>query len=86
MVVCAVVERVGLWDKLPVVFGRRPSELTVFAPSNEAFDRLPAATRQQLLVNHDNNQPCLNSTHRSYTFNAQSCQNGNVELWGSAPY
>jgi len=55
-----VVDRVGLWDKLPAIFGR-PKDLTVFAPSNDAFNQLPAFMRHQLMGRHDNNA-CITST------------------------
>jgi len=36
-------------------------DLSVFAPSNEAFDKLTSSLRHQLLGRHDN-QRCITST------------------------
>ena len=56
-----VAERVGLWDKLSAMFGRS-TDVTVFAPSNDAFDRLPATLQQQLLNGrHSNDDACVTS-------------------------
>lgn len=53
------MERVGLIDKLSDMF-RGVRDVTVFAPSNDAFNKLPASLRHQLLGRHDN-APCITS-------------------------
>ena len=63
--VFAVVERVGLMDKLSAMFGGS-GDLTLFAPSNDAFDRLPESQRRQLLGRHDND-PCITSKYSLLT-------------------
>ena len=61
-----VVDRVGLWDELSAMFGGS-RDLTVFAPSNDAFSKLPASMRQQLLGRHDNRR-CITSNKFLYLF------------------
>ena len=55
------MERSGLWDELSAMLGGGVRDLSVFAPSNEAFDKLTSSLRQQLLGRHDN-QHCISST------------------------
>jgi len=60
-----VADRVGLLDQLADMIGEAGA-ITVFAPSNNAFDNLPASLQQQLLGRHDDG-PCVTSKYSVLT-------------------